>query len=168
MAGSIAKWIHAHVIKSSDSNQTEFTRDVAPLTGELWNLILPHMICLSTQAETHGHTHSGGTSSLNDQSIWFHVFEAKTEHVIQKTLHLRTRLSGTDCEFNFLWPSAGELFDLKTMQTNGGVSLNEDPTAKRKVAFTTFPSLEVTATNSGVTSTFVVYKAMVKLYPQFG
>ena len=168
MAESIVKRIHAHVGKSTNSNQTELTRDVAPLTGELWNLILPHMICLSTQAETHGQKHSDGTSSLNDQSIWFHVFEAKAEHVIQKTLHLRTMLSGTDCEFEFLWPSAGELFDLRIMQTNGGVSLKEDPTAKRKVAFTTFPGLEVTATNLGVTSTVVAYKAVVKLYPQFG
>jgi hypothetical protein len=77
-------------------------------------------------------------------------------------------LSGTDCESKFLWPSAGELFDLRIMQTNGGVSLKEDPTAKRKVAFTTFPGLEVTATNLGVTSTVVAYKAVVKLYPQFG
>jgi hypothetical protein len=87
---------------------------------------------------------------------------------MQKTLQLRKKLSGTNCEFNFLWPSAGETFDLRTMQTTAGVAPNFDPMAKRRVAFTTFPGLEVTATNMGVEETSVAYKAVVKLYPHFG
>lgn len=162
------KCVHALASNDSESHQTELLRDVHPLTGELWNRILPHIIWLSTQAEIQGQKHVGGTSSLNDQSIWFHVFESMAERIIQKALYFRTRLSGTNCEFNFLWPSPGETFDLRTMQANAGVPLNIDPMAKRRVAFTTFPGLEVTATNMGVKKTSVAYKAVVKLYPYPG
>lgn len=162
------KSVHALVSNDSEAHQAELMKDVHSLTGGLWNRILPHMIWLSTQAEIQGQKHSGGNSSLNDQSIWFHVFESMMEPIIQKTLYLRTRLSGTNCEVNFLWPNAGESFDLRTMQANAGVAPNIDPMAKRRVAFTTFPGLEVTATNMGVKKTSVAYKAVVKLYPHLG
>jgi hypothetical protein len=168
MVESFVKYVHALVSNDSKSHQTELLQDVHALTGELWNRILPHVIWLSTQAEIQGQRHDGGTSSLNDQSIWLHVFESMAERIIQKTLHLRTRLSGTNCDFDLLWPSPGETFDLGTMQANAGVSPNIDPMAKRRVAFTTFPGLEVTATNMGVKKTSVAYKAMVKLYPYSG
>jgi hypothetical protein len=105
---NIVKRLHAQFSKSSEFNQTALTRDVASLTGELWNLILPHLMCLSTDAENDGQKRNGGSSSTNDESIWFDAFE------------------------------------------------------------TTFPGLEVTATNMGVEETSVAYKAVVKLYPHFG
>lgn len=162
------KCVHALVSNDTESHQTELLKDVHSSTGELWNRILPHIIWLSTQAEIHGQKHDGGTSSLNDQSVWFHVFESMAERIIQKALHLRTRLAGTNCEFNLLWPSPGETFDLVTMQANAGVPPNVDPMAKRRVAFATFPGIEVTATNIGVKKTSVAYKAVVKLYPHSG
>jgi hypothetical protein len=94
MVESFVKYVHALVSNDSKSHQTELLQDVHALTGELWNRILPHIIWLSTQAEIQGQKHGGGTSSLNDQSIWFHVFESMAERIIQKTLNLRTRLSG--------------------------------------------------------------------------
>ena len=169
MLACFVNWLHALVSSNdSESYQAALKKDVHLLTGELWNLILPHVILLSTHAENYGQKHSSDTSSLSDQSIWLDVFESTAESVIQKTLRLRTRLAGTNCEFRFLWPSPGAIFDLPTMQTTAGVALNADPMAERKVAFTTFPGLEVTTTEFGVTSTSVAYKAMVKLYPHFG
>jgi hypothetical protein len=120
---------------------------------------------LSYQAEGQGQKRNGGNSPTNDESVWFDAFEPTAERAFQKILHLRTRLSGTNCEFKFFWPNHAEEYDLEAMQTEAGVPPNMKANAKRKVAFTTFPGLQVTATDLGVKSTFVAYKAFVKLYP---
>jgi hypothetical protein len=153
------KCVHENVGSDGVPDERTLVKDVHPLIRELWNLILPHMIRLSTQAESHGQQRG------RDQSTWLRVFESAAERAFQKTLHLRTRLVYTNCEFNFLWPSPREAFDRRNMQTDASLAHYAKPVDRRVVAFTSFPGLEVTSINLGAKSTFVAYKAFVKLYP---
>jgi hypothetical protein len=156
------KKLDSYIINDMAFQKTELPQDALPLTDELWNLIRPHICGLSSTAELYGRSRSG-----SNESIWLEAFESRFTNVVEKVLHLRTRLRGTNCEHNFTWPSAGEAFDPRTMQTIAGVSPNADPMARRRVAFATFSGLEVTTTtNLGIVSPSMVYKAVVKLYPQ--
>lgn len=154
------KCVHEKIGSDGDSGHKELSKDVHPLIRELWDLILPHMISLSTQAE------GFSQQSSHDESMWLRVFESAVGRAFQKTLHLRTRLSHTDCVFNFLWPSPRETLDRQIMQTFAGVAPHAKPLDKRVVAFTSFPGLKVTATDWRDKSTYVASKAVVKLYPK--
>lgn len=153
------KCVHEKVGSDGDSDQGELSKVLDSLIRELWDLILPHMISLSTQSE--GHSQQGS----QNKSTWLRVFESAARSAFQKTLHLRTRLSRTNCEFKFLWPSPREAFDRRNMQTFAGIAPYAKLVDKRVVAFTSFPGLEATATTRGVETPIVACKAVVKLYP---
>lgn len=132
------------------------------LANGLWDALSPHIHVLAKLGEHYGDLHDG-----SNESTWLEAFEPAITSVIRKALECRIRLLGTNCQHNFIWPGTEVDFDQRTMQSDAGVASNAVALAERKVAFTTFPGLEVTVpgTGSGDTQTYVVYKAVVKLYP---
>lgn len=149
------------LIAQDPGYQSSLDRNAIRLSDGLWSAIRPHVKRLEIHAEGLGVLNTGSQAYMD--SVWLTTFDPAITAVFQDALCFRMKLMGTDCEYSFTWPHAGQEFDPRTMQTNAGGHL--DLAQKRMVAFTLFPGLQVTAADLNNGQAEPVYRAIVKLYP---